>query len=196
MIDNGVGGENKSLIMTTAIIMAVMAVVACVTNMAATKLSAMISTRFAADVRREVFYQVQSFSASEMDKFGTASLVTRSTSDVSNVQMFLTLLLRMGVMAPLMAVAGLVLSAATGGKVSSVLNVAIPVLLISSGAIILVVARYSVKMRTMIDNINKLFWKHWRASASSALSTSRSTKSSASATQMPSIRRSRLSPGG
>jgi len=157
MIDKGVGGANKSLIMTTAMIMAVMAVVACVTNMASTKLSAMISTRFAADVRREVFYQVQGFSASEMDKFGTASLVTRSTSDVSNVQMFLTLLLRMGVMAPLMAVAGLVLSAATGGKVSSVLNVAIPVLLISSGAIILVVARYSVKMRTMIDNINKLF---------------------------------------
>jgi len=157
MIDNGVGGENRSLIMTTAIIMAVMAVVACVTNMAATKLSAMISTRFAADVRREVFYQVQGFSAAEMDKFGTASLVTRSTSDVSNVQMFLTLLLRMGVMAPLMAVAGLVLSAATGGKVSSVLNVAIPVLLISSGVIILIVARYSVKMRTMIDKINKLF---------------------------------------
>ncbi|MCM1166944.1 MAG: ABC transporter ATP-binding protein/permease [Lachnospiraceae bacterium] len=157
MIDDGVGGENKGVIFTLAVIMAVMAVLACIANIAATKLSAMISTKFAADVRREIFYRVQSFSASEMDKFGTASLVTRSTSDVTNVQMFLTMLLRLGVMAPLMAVAGLVLSSATGGKVSSVLNVAIPILIISSGIIILLVSRYSVKMRRMIDRINKLF---------------------------------------
>ena len=64
-----------------------------------------------------------------MDRFGTASLVTRSTSDITNVQNFLTLLLRVGLLAPMMAAAGLVFSAATGGEVSSVLLVAIPVLL-------------------------------------------------------------------
>ena len=92
-----------------------------------------------------------------MDRFGTASLVTRSTSDVTNVQLFLTMLLRMGVMAPLMAVAGLVLSAATGGKVSSVLNVAIPVLLVATTVIILAASRYSVAMRKKIDQLNSLF---------------------------------------
>ena len=92
-----------------------------------------------------------------MDRFGTASLVTRSTSDVTNVQLFLTMLLRMGVMAPLMAVAGLVLSAATGGKVSSVLNVSIPVLLVATAVIILAASRYSVAMRKKVDQLNRLF---------------------------------------
>ena len=157
MIDTGIPQANRSYILTFAIIMAVLAVLACLTNVAATRISAKISTRFAADVRREIFYKVQDLSAAEMDKFGTASLVTRSTSDVTNIQTFLSLLLRMGVMAPLMAVAGLVLSSATGGRVSVVLDTAIPVLLIALGIIIIFVARYSVKMRTKIDNINKLF---------------------------------------
>lgn len=157
MIDNGIAENSRPVIFTIAIVMAIMALFACIANVVATTLSAKISTKFAADVRSEIFCKVQDFSAVEMDKFGTASLVTRSTSDVTNVQMFLTVLLRMGVMAPLMAVAGLVLSAVTGGKVSSVLNTAIPILLISIGVIILLAARYSVKMRKMIDKLNKLF---------------------------------------
>ena len=92
-----------------------------------------------------------------MDKFGTASLVTRSTSDVMNVQLFLSLLLRLGVTAPLMAVAGLVLSSLTGGELSSVLTVAIPALIIGAGVIVIFVSRYSVALRTRIDRLNKLF---------------------------------------
>lgn len=157
MIDKGIPSGSKSLIYTIAIVMAVMAVVACGANIATTRLSAKISTRFGADLRREVFRQVQSFSAAEMDKFGTASLVTRSTSDVTNVQLFLTLMLRIGIMAPLMAVAGMVLSSATGGRVSAVLNVAVPVLLISAGLLVAIMSRYSVTMRRKIDNLNKLF---------------------------------------
>ena len=157
MIDTGIPQANRNYILTFAIIMAILAVLACLTNVAATRISAKISTRFAADVRREIFYKVQDLSSAEMDKFGTASLVTRSTSDVTNIQNFLSMLLRMGVMAPLMAIAGLVLSSATGGKVSTVLNTAIPVLLISVGVIIVFVASYSTKMRTKIDNLNKLF---------------------------------------
>ena len=92
-----------------------------------------------------------------MEKFGTASLVTRSTSDVTNVQMFLSLLLRLGVTAPLMAVAGLVLSSLTGGELSSVLNLAIPALLLGAGAIVIFVSRYSVALRQKIDRLNKRF---------------------------------------
>ena len=157
MIDKGIAEESRSYIITIAIIMAVMAVITCVANIVTTALSAKISTGFAAGLRKEIFHKVQDLSAADMDRFGTASLVARSTSDVTNVQSFLTLLLRMGVMAPLMAIAGMVLSAATGGKVSSVLNVAIPVLLISAAVIILAAARYSVSMRKKMDRMNSLF---------------------------------------
>ena len=101
MIDIGVAGENRNTILIIAAVMATLAILGCLFNMAATVLSAKVSTKFAADLRREIFHQVQDFSAAEMERFGTASLVTRSTSDVTNIQMFLSLLLRLGVTAPL-----------------------------------------------------------------------------------------------
>lgn len=157
MIDVGVAQENRSAILIIAAVMAVLALLGCLFNIAATVLSARISTKFAADLRREVFHRVQDLSAAEVEKFGTASLVTRSTSDVTNVQMFLSLLLRLGVTAPLMAVAGLVLSSLTGGELSSVLNLAIPALLLGTGAIVIFVSRYSVALRQKIDRLNKRF---------------------------------------
>lgn len=157
MIDVGVAQENRSAILIVAAVMAVLALLGCLFNIAATVLSARISTKFAADLRREVFHRVQDLSAAEVEKFGTASLVTRSTSDVTNVQMFLSLLLRLGVTAPLMAVAGLVLSSLTGGELSSVLNLAIPALLLGAGAIVIFVSRYSVALRQKIDRLNKRF---------------------------------------
>ncbi len=116
-----------------------------------------ISTDFAAGLRSRVFGKVQSFSAKELDSFGTASLVTRSTSDITNVQNFLTMLLRIGILAPMMAVAGLVFSSATGGRVSSVLSIAIPVLLLGCGIVILFASRYSVRLRNKLDKMNQLF---------------------------------------
>ena len=157
MIDVGVAQENRSAILIIAAVMAVLALLGCLFNIAATVLSARISTKFAADLRREVFHRVQDLSAAEVEKFGTPSLVTRSTSDVTNVQMFLSLLLRLGVTAPLMAVAGLVLSSLTGGELSSVLNLAIPALLLGAGAIVIFVSRYSVALRQKIDRLNKRF---------------------------------------
>lgn len=157
MIDKGVSGGSIPTIYTIAVIMAVMALVGCLTNLAAAKLAAKISTKFSADLRNEIFNQVQEFSAAEMEKFGTASLVTRSTSDVTNVQLFISMLLRLGIMAPFMMCAGLALSSATGGKVSVVLNISIPALILSVGIIILFVARYSVALREKIDKLNTLF---------------------------------------
>ena len=157
MIDVGVTGESRSAIAVIAVIMAALSLLACLFNILATVLSAKISTKFAADLRSEIFARVQSFSAAEMDAFGTASLVTRTTSDVTNIQIFLSLLLRLGVTAPLMAVAGLALSSATGGELSVVLNVAIPVLIIGAGVIVIFVSRYSVALRKKIDRLNRVF---------------------------------------
>ncbi len=116
MISHGVAeGENRIIWMYAAI-MAGVTVFSCIISFLSVKIASYISTDFAAQLRNQVFSKVQEFSAAEMDKFGTASLVTRSTSDITNVQNFLTLLLRVGLLAPMMAAAGLVFSAATGGQ--------------------------------------------------------------------------------
>ncbi len=157
MIDNGVGGDSRSFIIRIAVIMLIVAAVSCFANIVATALSAGVSTKFGADLRSAVFDKVQTFSAADMDKFETSSLITRSTSDVSNIQMFLSFLMRIGVMAPFMAIAGLVLSSVSGGGVSSALAIAIPVLLIACGIIVIAAASYSVKLRQKLDRINQLF---------------------------------------
>ena len=157
MINNGVTENSQNMILVFAAIMAGVTALAGVVNFLSVKIASRISTDFSANLRRQVFEKVQSFSAAELDHFGTASLVTRSTSDITNVQNFLTMLLRIGILAPMMAIAGLVFSAATGGKVSSVLSVAIPVLLIGCGIIILFASRYSIKLRKKLDRINQLF---------------------------------------
>lgn len=157
MINDGVAVNSNRMIWVLAGIMAVITVFSCLVNVASVKIASAISTDFAARLRREVFDKVQSFSSAEMDRFGTASLVTRSTSDITNVQNFLTMLLRIGFLAPMMAVAGLVFSSATGGKVSSVLVVAVPILLVALSAIIILASRYSIKLRQKLDKINQLF---------------------------------------
>ena len=157
MISHGVAeGKNRVIWMYT-MIMAGVTLLSCVISFLSVKIASHISTEFAAQLRNQVFSKVQEFSAAEMDNFGTASLVTRSTSDITNVQNFLTLLLRVGLLAPMMAVAGLVFSAATGGKVSSVLLVAIPVLLIALTIIMVLASRYSIRLRKKLDQINRLF---------------------------------------
>lgn len=157
MINRGVNNAAKKTILILALIMAVITFFACIINFLSVKIASRISTDFAAKLRSEVFEQVQSFSCAELDRFGTASLVTRSTSDITNVQNFLTMLLRIGILAPMMAAAGLVFSAATGGKVSSVLTIAIPVLLLALGAVVAAASRYSVLLRQKLDGINRLF---------------------------------------
>lgn len=157
MISHGVAeGENR-VIWMYAIIMAGVTVFSCIISFFSVKIASYISTDFAAQLRNQVFSKVQEFSAAEMDKFGTASLVTRSTSDITNVQNFLTLMLRIGLLAPMMAAAGLIFSAATGGEVSSVLLIAIPVLLIALTVIVVLASRYSISLRKKLDQINRLF---------------------------------------
>ena len=157
MINNGVADSSRSAVLSLAAVMTGVTILACIVNFWSVKIASRISTDFSATLRGQVFEKVQSFSAAELDKFGTASLVTRSTSDITNVQNFLTMLLRIGILAPMMAIAGLIFSAATGGQVSSVLTVAIPVLLISCGIVILFASRYSVKLRKKLDRLNQLF---------------------------------------
>lgn len=157
MINRGVADTNVSQIWIYGMVMAGVALASCMVSFFSVKLASNISTDFAAQIRTKVFEKVQNFSAAEMDRFGTASLVTRSTSDITNVQNFLTLLLRVGLLAPMMAMAGLTFSAATGGEVSSVLFVAIPVLLVVLTVIMMISSRYSIRLREKLDQINHLF---------------------------------------
>lgn len=157
MISRGVAAGADSVILIYGTVMAGITVLSCIISFLSVKTASSVSTDFAAQLRTKVFSSVLEFSAAEMEHFGTASLITRSTSDIINVQNFLTMLLRIGLMAPMMAAAGLVFSASTGGKVSSVLLTAIPVLLAVLTLLITLASRCSVRLRKKLDHMNRLF---------------------------------------
>lgn len=95
------------------------------------KFAANASTGFAKNLRRDLFFKVQSFSFANIDRFSTASLVTRLTTDVTNVQMAFMMIIRIAVRAPLMLIFSTVMAARLGGKLALVFVGFIPLLAIA-----------------------------------------------------------------
>lgn len=106
------------------------------------------------DLREKVFEKVIRFSNAEIDKFSTASLITRSTNDIQQVQMVTTMLLRMVLFAPIMAVGGIIKVIGTGAGMGWVIALAVMVLM---GFVLLLVSVTMPKfkiMQTLVDRVN------------------------------------------
>lgn len=99
------------------------------------------------DVRRQVFTHVEQFSLQEFDEVGTASLITRTTNDITQVQQVVLVLLRMVVSAPIMLVGGLIMAISKDAKLSLVIIGAMPVLVIS----ILFILKRGIPLFTVVQ---------------------------------------------
>jgi ATP-binding cassette subfamily B protein len=112
------------------------------------------SVNFAADLRADLFRKVQGYSFANIDKFSTGSLVTRLTNDVSQMQMFINMMLRMMLRSPGMLIGGVIMAIRLSPSLSVVMAVTIPLLLASMAFIIARgMPRFS-KMQTKIDTLN------------------------------------------
>lgn len=122
--------------------------------MIVTFLSSRIAASLARDLRREVYRKVLSFSASEMNRFSTASLITRSTNDIQQVQLVMTLIFRIVVFAPVMAIGAIVKVAHTGSYLRWILVVAVAcVAVLMAFVFILAMPRFK-QLQKKIDRIN------------------------------------------
>ncbi len=112
------------------------------------------SVNFASDVRRDTFKKIQTFSFSNIDKFSTGSLITRLTNDITQLQNFVNMLLRMALRAPGMMIGGLVMAIILQPRLSVIFAVAIPVLLLTISGIVSVGFSRFAKMQTKVDELN------------------------------------------
>jgi ATP-binding cassette subfamily B protein len=112
------------------------------------------SINFAADLRNDAFKKVQTFSFANIDKFSTGSLVTRLTNDVTQVQNFVNMLLRMCLRAPGMLIGGVIMAVTMRPDLSLVLLVTIPLMLVSILFIISKGFKRFEKMQIKIDGVN------------------------------------------
>ena len=108
-------GAPMGEVVQTGLILVVMAIASLACGGGAGFMGAKASAGFARNVRHDVFHRIQSFSFENIDKFSTSSLVTRLTTDVTNVQMAFMMIIRTAVRSPLMLVFAIVMSIRMGG---------------------------------------------------------------------------------
>ncbi|QZN76754.1 ABC transporter ATP-binding protein [Paenibacillus sp. DR312] len=119
----------------------------------ASYLSSRTAGGFAKQLRSRVFRHVENFSLQEFDKMGTASLITRTTNDITQVQNVLTMMLRMMIMAPLMCIGGIFMAVSQDAKLSTIFLVVLPVL---GGAIALIGAKGLPLFKTIQKKLDRL----------------------------------------
>lgn len=117
-------------------------------------LAARVAAGFAKRVRRAVFTKINSFSMEEMEKFSTASLITRTTNDITQIQQVITMFLRMAFSAPVMAIGAIVKIVGKSGTLSWITAVAIILLLSILILIFSLVSPKFKKMQKLTDKIN------------------------------------------
>ena len=129
LINNIQAGCGMDVILQHGLKLLVIAMLALAFGVASGWFCATASAGFAKNLRHDLYYKVQDFSFANIDRFSTSSLVTRLTTDVSNVQQAFMMLIRTAVRAPLMLVFAVIMSVSVGKKLSLVFAATIPVLL-------------------------------------------------------------------
>lgn len=128
MIDLGIGAANMPYSIKIGIALAVSALLSLVFGTLSGKFAAQASAGFAKNLRKDMFYKIQDFSFSNIDKFSTASLVTRLTTDVTNVQNAYQMIIRILIRAPIMMIFALIMAVNINFSLSMIFFAAIPIL--------------------------------------------------------------------
>lgn len=128
LIDYGIEGRNLGYIWKMGILLAVTAMVSLMFGVLSGRFAAKASAGFAKNLRKDMYYNVQNFSFSNIDKFSTASIVTRLTTDVTNVQNAYQMIIRMAVRAPIMLFFSMVMAFQVNSEMALIFLAAAPVL--------------------------------------------------------------------
>ena len=154
ILDEGVKQHNVSYIILTAVLMILLALIMMAGGVGGAWFGAKASVNFASDLRKDVYGKVQRFSFADIDKFSTGSLVTRLTNDVTQLQNFVNMMLRMFLRAPGMLIGALIMAIRMNAELARVLAVTVPVLLVAQFFIIRTGFPRFQAMQSKIDHLN------------------------------------------
>ena len=148
IIDTGIAQKNIGFVLNKGLIMIFCALISLTAGVSGARLGASAAVGFARNLRRNLFDKIQSFSFSNTDKFGTASLITRLTTDVTNAQNVYMMLVRICFRAPFMLITGTVMAFFINARLALVFLFAIPVL----AFMIFIIARKShPRFKSMLE---------------------------------------------
>ncbi len=154
IIDDAIPNKDLAMVVLVSGLMFVLVLIGIICGVLTSKLSSTVSMGVGRNLRGAVFEKVQSFSQTEIDRFSTSSLITRTNNDINQIQVFLNQCLRIAIQAPIMCIMGMVLAISNSPSLSVVLVVSIPLMAI----VLIIIARIAVplstKIQLKIDRIN------------------------------------------
>lgn len=154
IVDVGIVHGDTSYILKIGGYMLLVAAFGVVCSIAAGFLSSKVSVGFGRRLRGKIFAHVERFSLQEFDKIGTASLITRTTNDINQVQQVLTMMLRMMIMAPMMCIGGIIMAVSKDAQLSLVLVFVIPILVTAIVTIAVKGMPLFKAMQVKLDKLN------------------------------------------
>ena len=128
IIDVGIQNSDIRYILEMGILLIISAIMSLIFGMLSGRFAAIASAGYAKNLRKEMFHKIQDYAFENIDKFSTSSLVTRMTTDVTNVQMAFQMIIRILVRGPIMMIFALLMVLSISGKLSLIFLVAIPFL--------------------------------------------------------------------
>ena len=150
--NNGTLTVGRSILVAGMLIVVVLLMMA--GGVAGAYFGAKASVNFAADLRRDLYEKVQQFSFANIDKFSASSLVTRMTNDVTQLQNFVNMLLRMALRSPGMLIGGIIMAIYIKPSLSVVLAVTMPIMLVVIFVLIMIGFPRFEKLQKKVDKLN------------------------------------------
>ena len=156
IINNGVAKGDTAYILQTGMLMLGISAVVVVASIIAVYWGSKTGMAFGRDVRSAIFRKVESFSQAELNQFGTPSLITRNTNDVQQVQMTVLIGLNMMIIAPILAVGGIILALRQDVPLAGILVVILPVMAVIVGSLMYRALPMFQAVQVKVDRINQV----------------------------------------
>lgn len=163
IIDDGIRGQNNDMIIQWGVILLVLSFIAFISGVVNSYFSSHTAQSFAFDLRNALFDKIQSFTLATYQKFSTASLITRLTNDVTQVQTVLFMSLRIMLRAPLAVIGSIIMAFVVNAKLALFLVIGAPIILVF---LIFMVAKgvaYFGRVQKRVDRLNRVLQENLQA---------------------------------
>lgn len=156
IIDKGIYKGDRNALISVSWIMIGCIAVALILGLVASKTSSVAASGLAQNMRNDMYFNIQNFSFGNIDKFSTAGLVTRLTTDVINIQNAFMMIIRVAVRAPFMIVFALIMAFTINVRIATIYLLLVPILGIALSALILIARKYFEKVFEQYDKLNQV----------------------------------------
>ncbi len=156
LINNGIQAQNMSYVLNMGLLLTLLCIISLVCGMLSGKYASSAAAGFSKNLRQDMYYNIQNFSFTNIDKFSTSSIITRLTTDVTNIQNAYQMIIRVAVRSPVMLVSSFFMAFYINARLSTIFLIAI--IILSTGLYFIIKNAYPIfqKIFKVYDKLNNV----------------------------------------